>query len=84
MENQPKGLSVRALSVKKNALLRMWAVQSLYQKHKQEGIPDAFIWRTYVYPAHLISLDTFYRHLQTNVRKEMKAVGLDPDLLIPN
>lgn len=84
MSNIDAGRLRRALTIKKNALLRAWAVQVLYQKHKQEGMPDSFIWRTYIYPVHLIGLDTFYRYLQINVRREMKEAGLDPDALLPN
>ena len=64
---------------RKNFLLRVNAVQSLYQKYKIEGLPDTVVHRKYIFPAFFISLQTFREYLAVNVRREFKALGLDPD-----
>lgn len=55
-------------------------MQELYQELRVEGQPDAYVWRKHIYPRFFISLDTFYRYLQTNTQKELKEIGAQMEL----
>jgi hypothetical protein len=57
-------------------------VQKDYKAKKVEGIPDAFIWRTYIYPKYCIGQVTFYRYLSTNVSQELKRIGIEPETVL--
>lgn len=68
-------LTKRQHTIKTNHLHRVIAVQEMYKDKKVEGQPDAYVWRTYIWPNFFISLPTFYRYLQTSPQKELKAIG---------
>lgn len=70
-----KTLTKRQHSVRVNYLRKAQAVQKLYQEVRVDGQPDAYIWRTHIYPQFFISLDTFYRYLQVSPSKELKEIG---------
>lgn len=74
-----KPLSHQQRNKRKNFLLLVNAVQSLYQKHKIEGLPDTIIYRKQIFPVYFVSLCTFRQYLAVNVRRELKALGFDPD-----
>lgn len=69
-------MTKRQRTIKLNHMNRVQAVQEVYNLHKQEGIPDAFIWRKHIYPKYFISLDTFYRYLQISPKTELKKMGI--------
>ncbi len=68
-------LTKRQHTIKTNHLNRVIAVQEMYREKKVEGQPDAYVWRTHIWPKFFISLPTFYRYLQTSAHKELKAIG---------
>ncbi|MBV6442736.1 MAG: hypothetical protein EPGJADBJ_04459 [Saprospiraceae bacterium] len=67
-------LNKRQHTLKTNALHKAKAVQDFYQEVRVEGQPDAYIWRTHIWPRFFISLPTFYRYLQMNPAKELKTL----------
>lgn len=68
-------MTKRQYTIKVNFLKRVQIVQEIYQRHKQEGISDAFIYRNYVHPVVPISQDRFYAYLQISPQKELKSIG---------
>ena len=68
-------MTKRQHTIRLNYLKRVQIVQEIYQRHKQEGVSDAFIWRKHVYPVMPIGQDSFYRYLQISPQKELKSIG---------
>jgi len=68
-------MTKRQHTIKTNYLNRAKAVQDEYQAVRVEGQPDAYIWRTHIYPKFFISLRTFYRYLGISPQKELRAIG---------
>ena len=49
---------------------RVLQVQAIYLEHKQEDLPNVYIYRKYIEPVYFISERTFYRYLARNAKKE--------------
>jgi len=69
----------RAAAARRNYLLRVLAVQRLYQAHKVEGMPDAFVFRKHIAPTFCIGERTFRNYMGINARKELKVLGVEVD-----
>ncbi len=69
-----------AMQKQKNKLLRIVAVQKLYQEWKvNEGVKDSWIWREHIYPVYFISRATLNRYLETPATRDLKR--LDEEIL---
>ncbi len=61
---------------RRNKLIMMQKVISIYQRHKHDGISTIYVYRTYIYPVYPISLNTLYNYLSTPVTRELKKHDL--------
>ncbi len=76
------GKGSRETSKKRNYLLRVYSMQSIYQKEKRPGVVDMWIYRTHIQPVFCISERTFREWLTISVKKEMRLAGIDPDTVL--
>lgn len=53
---------------------RALEVQEIYLHHKEEDLPNRYIYRKYIKPLFHISERTFYRYLGRNVKKELRQL----------
>jgi len=60
-----------------SCLRRALEVQRIYLLHKEDGIPNTYIYRKYIYPVFFISERTFYRYLRRNVKRELRQLQQD-------
>lgn len=67
----------------RNRLLRIIAIQALYQKHKlHEGVRDTWIFNEHIYPVYYISKSTFMKYLQTNAKRDLNDLNKEIENLI--
>lgn len=59
----------------KTYLLRVLRVQDLYMKYRQEGVPDTYTFRTYIYPTYPMTMQTFYNYMALNAKREIKLLN---------
>lgn len=64
--------NTRKRSRRRNYLQRVLAVQEAYQAAKRPGIPDAYVYRTAIYPRFFICERTFREYLEINAKRELK------------
>lgn len=60
---------------RRNLLLRVIAVQEVYDKQKiHDGVTITWIYKTHIYPAFYISRSTFLKYLDMNAKKELRQI----------
>lgn len=67
-------MTLKQYSRKLNALRRAQDVQEFYREVRVEGQPDAYVWRTHIYPRFKISLSLFYEYLGTRPALEIEKL----------
>ena len=64
----------RLLARRINLLNRVLAVQKVYQDNFREGLPDTYMYRTYILPTFHISERTFRDYLEMAAKKELDTL----------
>jgi hypothetical protein len=59
---------------RKNILLRIIDIQTIYLQHNEQGVTGEYIYNRYIHPVYRISRKTFYNYLATNAKKELKEL----------
>ena len=68
----------RHLLRKRNKMLLVIAIQSLYQVYKiHEGVRDTWIYEQHIYPVYFIGKSTFKQYLQLNAKKKLREIDLE-------
>ena len=65
---------------RRNKLIMMQKVISIYQRHKNDGVSTIYVYRNYIYPVYPISLNTLYNYLSTPVQREIKKYDISASL----
>lgn len=58
----------------KHFLLRVLAVQNLYNEHKHDGVTVRHVFYKHIYPKFPMSYSTFYEYLAVNARCELRKL----------
>jgi len=67
-------MNAKLYNRKLNALRRAQDVQTFYREVRVEGQPDAYVWRTHIYPRFKISMSLFYLYLGMRPENEIKKL----------
>lgn len=59
---------------RRNYLLKVLKVQEVYLEHKQEGVTDVHVFRTYIEEQFFICERTFRKYLGINAKRELKQI----------
>ncbi|MEI6898276.1 MAG: hypothetical protein WCL00_00230 [Bacteroidota bacterium] len=57
---------------RRNKLLQMRMVITIYLREKKDGVSTAHVYRTHIYPIYPISRSTLYTYLSTPIDKLLK------------